>query len=606
MDKQQPATGKDPEQLVEIMGDIAQRSRSIVEEFVNRQAANDSGPPRADIGQMGSAFIELTTRMMSNPTEMMRAQFGLWQDYMRLWQATAQRMMGQQPEPVISPERGDRRFRDPAWNDNLLFDFIKQSYLLSARYVLDSAGNGDGLDDKTQQKVEFYSRQFVDALAPSNFVVTNPEVLRATVESRGENLLKGLQNMLGDLEAGKGQLKISMTDMDAFEVGKNIATTPGKIVYQNDLMQLVQYTPSTETAHKRPLMIVPPWINKFYILDLQPKNSFIRYAVDQGFTVFVLSWVNPDEELSHKTFEDYMLEGPLEALDAIEKATGEKDVTAIGYCLGGTLLAATLAYMAVKKDNRIKAATFFTTMVDFADPGELGVFIDEEQLAGIEEMMAKRGYLDGSEMATTFNMLRANDLIWSFVVNNYLLGKDPFPLRSTLLEQRLHSDAGGHARLLSASLLSREQTRRAGRHRALRCAHRSAQGPHPGLLGVDQGRPHRTVEEHLFGDTALQGSKTLRARRLGPHRRRDQPARSRQIRLLDQRRPSGGCGQLAGDRAKERRQLVGRLVGVEQGQVPEARSSQTTGRWRARDPGRRSGQLCRRQGRLSTPAEQRR
>ena len=427
MDKQQPATGNNPEQLVEIMGDIAQRSRSIVEEFVNRQAANDSGPPRADIGQMGSAFIELTTRMMSNPTEMMRAQFGLWQDYMRLWQATAQRMMGQQPEPVISPERGDRRFRDPAWNDNLLFDFIKQSYLLSARYVLDSAGNGDSLDDKTQQKVEFYSRQFVDALAPSNFVVTNPEVLRATVESRGENLLKGLQNMLGDLEAGKGQLKISMTDMDAFEVGKNIATTPGKIVYQNDLMQLVQYTPSTETAHKRPLMIVPPWINKFYILDLQPKNSFIRYAVDQGFTVFVLSWVNPDEELSHKTFEDYMLEGPLEALDAIEKATGEKDVTAIGYCLGGTLLAATLAYMAVKKDNRIKAATFFTTMVDFADPGELGVFIDEEQLAGIEEMMAKRGYLDGSEMATTFNMLRANDLIWSFVVNNYLLGKDPFP-----------------------------------------------------------------------------------------------------------------------------------------------------------------------------------
>ncbi|MCB9942133.1 MAG: class I poly(R)-hydroxyalkanoic acid synthase [Geminicoccaceae bacterium] len=410
------------------MSDIAQRSQSIVEEFVNRQTSGDNKGPSPELTQLSAAFMELTARMMSNPAEMMRAQFGLWQDYMRLWQSTAQRMMGQDPDPVIAPDRGDRRFKDPAWNDNLLFDFIKQSYLLSSRYVLDAATNDDhGLDDKTQQKVEFYTRQFVDALAPSNFVMTNPEVLRKTVESRGENLLKGLQNMLGDLEAGKGKLKISMTDMDAFEVGKNIATTPGKVVYQNDLIQLLQYEPATEQVNIRPLMIVPPWINKFYILDLQPKNSFIKFAVDQGFTVFVLSWVNPDEKLAHKTFEDYMFEGPLAALDAITQATGEKDVTAIGYCLGGTLLASTLAYMSTKKDNRIKAATFFTTMVDFTDPGELGVFIDEEQLASIEEMMTKRGYLDGSEMATTFNMLRANDLIWSFVVNNYLLGKEPFP-----------------------------------------------------------------------------------------------------------------------------------------------------------------------------------
>ena len=427
MDKQQQAAGSNPEQLVEIMGDIAQRSRSIVEDFVSRQATNDNHSPNPDVSQLGSAFFELTTRMMSNPAELMQAQFALWQDYMRLWQSTAQRMMGQEPEPVISPDRADRRFRDPAWNDNLLFDFIKQSYLLSSRFVLNSATSDQSLDDKTQQKLEFYTRQFVDALAPSNFVMTNPEVLRTTVESRGENLLKGLQNMLEDLEAGKGQLKIRMTDMDAFEVGKNIATTPGKIVFDNDLMQLIQYAPTTEQVAIRPLMIIPPWINKFYILDLQPKNSFIQFAVDQGFTVFVLSWVNPDENLAHKSFEDYMFEGPLAALDAIEQATGQKDVTAIGYCLGGTLFAATLAYMAAKKDNRIKAATFFTTMVDFADPGELGVFIDEEQLAGIEEMMTKRGYLDGSEMATTFNMLRANDLIWSFVVNNYLLGKEPFP-----------------------------------------------------------------------------------------------------------------------------------------------------------------------------------
>ena len=304
---------------------------------------------------------------------------------------------------------------------------MKQSYLLSSRFLLATAAEKDGVDVKTQAKVEFYTRQFVDAMAPSNFVMTNPEVLRATLDSRGENLLRGLKNMLADLERGKGKLAIKMADPDAFALGRNVALTPGKVVYQTDLMQLIQYAPSTEQVHRRPLMIMPPWINKFYILDLQPKNSFIKFAVDQGFTVFVLSWVNPDARLSHKTFEDYMVEGPLAALDAIEQATGEKEVTAVGYCLGGTLLASTLSYMAAKRDNRIKAATFFVTLVDFKDPGDLGVFIDEEQLSSLESSMAKRGFLDGAEMATTFNMLRANDLIWSFVVNNYLLGKEPLP-----------------------------------------------------------------------------------------------------------------------------------------------------------------------------------
>ncbi len=414
-----------PEEIAQIMREIAGRSRGIIEDFLRRQSTAEGHS--ALTTSIGQTFLELTQRMMTNPNAIIEAQFGLWQDYMRLWQTTAQRMLGQEPEPVIAPEKGDRRFRDAAWNDNVLFDFIKQSYLLSSRYVLETASRDHGMDRKEQQKVEFYTRQFVDALAPSNFVITNPEVLRATLDSRGENLLRGLKHMLEDLDRGKGRLSIRMTDLDAFEVGRNIATTPGKVVYQNELMQLIQYTPTTETVCKRPLMIVPPWINKFYILDLQPKNSFIRFAIDQGFTVFILSWVNPDEELSHKTFESYMLEGPLAALDAIEQATGEKDVTAIGYCLGGTLLSATLAYMAAKKDNRIKAATLFTTLLDFSDPGELGVFIDEEQLALVEEKMMKRGFLDGAEMAGTFNMLRANDLIWSFVVNNYLLGKEPFP-----------------------------------------------------------------------------------------------------------------------------------------------------------------------------------
>jgi polyhydroxyalkanoate synthase len=427
MAKQQEATGgATPDEIALIIGEIAERSRNLIEEFLARQQAKDHGRG-LDPVQVGSAFIDFTTRLMSNPAELAQAQFDLWQDYVRLWQATTSRMMGHETEPVIAPERTDRRFKDPAWNDNALFDYIKQSYLLAARFLLERTRSNGHADDKTSQKLEFYTRQFVDALAPSNFVVTNPEVLRATIETRGENLLRGLKNMLEDLERGNGKLSIRMTDLDAFEIGKNIATTPGKVVYQNELMQLIQYTPSTKQVYRRPLMIIPPWINKFYILDLQPKNSFIKFAVDQGFTLFVLSWVNPDARLAHKSFEDYMFEGPLAALDAIEQATGEREVTAIGYCLGGTLLAATLARMDAQGDDRIKAATFFTSLVDFRDPGELGVFIDEEQLKAIEATMAERGYLEGAEMAKTFNLLRANDLIWSFVINNYLLGKDPFP-----------------------------------------------------------------------------------------------------------------------------------------------------------------------------------
>ncbi len=327
-----------------------------------------------------------------------------------------------------------------------MFDFIKQSYLLSARYVQDVVTHVDGLDPKTAQKVDFYSRQFVDAMSPSNFLFTNPEVLRKTAESGGENLLKGLNNLLTDLERGKGQLRIKMTDTEAFKFGENIAITPGKVVYQNDLMQLIQYAPATDKVLKRPLLIGPPWINKFYILDLRPRNSFVRWAVSQGHTVFIISWVNPDEHLAEKSFGDYMTEGYLAALDAIEQATGEREVNAIGYCLGGTLLASTLAWMAAKGDDRIKSATFFVTMMDFHEAGELGVFIDEEQLKSLEDKMNQRGYLEGSEMATTFNMLRANDLIWSFVVNNYLLGNEPFPFDllywnsdSTRMPARMHS-----------------------------------------------------------------------------------------------------------------------------------------------------------------------
>ena len=416
-------------------------------------------------------------------------------------------MLGVEVEPVIVPDRGDRRFKDAAWDDNALFDFIKQSYLLSSKYILQVAGQKDGLNDKTQQKLEFYTRQFVDMMAPSNFVATNPEVLRLTIETRGENLLRGLKNMLEDLDRGKGRLAIRMTDLDAFEVGRNIATTPGKVVFQTELMQLIQYAPTTEQAHRRPLMIVPPWINKFYILDLQPKNSFIKFCVDQGFTTFVLSWVNPDERLGHMSFEDYMFQGPLAALDAIERATGEPEVTAIGYCLGGTLLASTLSWMKEKNDDRIKAATFFTTLVDFADPGELGVFMDEGQLAALEKTMAKRGFLDGAEMAATLQPA-ARDRPDLVVRDQQLpVRQGPVPVRPLVLELRQHPHAGGDARLLPAQVLPRERPGAARRHQPGRRADRPRPDRPAGLLGLHQGGPHRPLEEHLRRDPAVPGPK---------------------------------------------------------------------------------------------------
>jgi polyhydroxyalkanoate synthase len=426
MAKQQETPGRRGDEVLQIVGEIAEKSQRLIHSYAERRCAGN-GAQSTDPLNLGPTIFELTARMMADPATMVQAQWALWQDYVRLWQNTGERLLGQTSAPLVEPERGDRRFRDPAWDDHAVFDFIKQSYLLASRWLVHTVNELDGFDDKMKQKVDFYTRQFVDAMAPSNFVATNPEVLRATLESSGENLLRGLNHLLDDLGRGQGKLAIKMTDPDAFELGKNIAVTSGKVVYQNDLMQLIQYQPATQDVHQRPIFIVPPWINKYYILDLQPDNSFVKYLVDQGFTVFIISWVNPDQEHADKSFDDYMLDGPLAALDAIEQATGEREVTAIGYCLGGTLLACTLAYAATKRDKRIQSATFLASLTDFEDPGELGVFIDEEQLAALEQIMAKRGYLDGREMATTFNMLRANDLIWSFVVNNYLLGKEPFP-----------------------------------------------------------------------------------------------------------------------------------------------------------------------------------
>jgi polyhydroxyalkanoate synthase subunit PhaC len=432
-----------PALVTSTMSEVAERGQRIATGFLKRQFDGGTAPDPLNIS---GAFLEMTARLMASPTQLMQAQLGFWQDYLTLWQNTTRRMLGEAPAPVIVEDSRDRRFKDDAWRENEVFDFIKQSYLLSARYLQAVVGGVEGLNHKTAQKLDFYTRQFVDAMSPSNFLMTNPEVLRRTAETGGENLLKGLSHLLADLERGKGKLRIRMSDNSKFRVGENIAVTPGKVIFQNDLMQLIQYNPTSETVLKHPLVIFPPWINKVYILDLRPRNSFIRWAADQGHTVFMVSWVNPDEHLAQKGFDDYMQEGVYDALNAIEQATGEHQVNAIGYCLGGTLLATTLAHMAAKHDTRIKSATYFVTMTDFEDAGELGVFIDEEQLHSLEEQMQKRGYLEAREMATTFNMLRANDLIWSFVVNNYLLGQDPLPFDllywnddSTRMPARMHS-----------------------------------------------------------------------------------------------------------------------------------------------------------------------
>jgi polyhydroxyalkanoate synthase len=418
----------DPVEWSRNMAAIAERSQRLIQDFMARHKDDESPLGHGDPLNIGKTFLEMTQAMMRNPGAMMQANMNLWTDYMNLWAHTTRRMMGQETEAPITPASDDRRFKDATWSENAVFDYIKQSYLLTARWMQSTAADVEGLDEKSKRKIDFYTRQFADAMAPTNFLMTNPEVLRETMDSKGENLVRGLENLLGDLERGNGNLKISMTDYEAFEVGENIATTPGEVVYQNDLIQLIQYTPTTEQVHKVPLLIVPPWINKFYILDLRPKNSFIKWAVSQGLTVFVISWVNPDETLAAKTFEDYMHEGPLAAIQAVEDVTGEPAVNMIGYCLGGTLTAATLAHLQAKGEaSKVKSVTYFTTMIDFTEAGELEVFIDEEQLIALESKMNERGYLEGSEMATTFNMLRANDLIWSFVVNNYLMGKDPFP-----------------------------------------------------------------------------------------------------------------------------------------------------------------------------------
>jgi len=406
---------------------IEESGRALAAYLKPREEGRKSNLLAEEVGEVVKTLGHVAEYWLEDPQRALEAQNRLGKAYLDLWAAAAKRLTGDEIAPVVTPDAGDKRFADPEWSSNQYYDFLKQAYLLSARWAKQMVSDAADLDPHTKQKAEFYVRQITNAMSPSNFVLTNPELLRETVLSNADNLVRGMQMLAEDIATGGGDLKIRQSDASMFEVGRNLATTPGKVIFQNELMQLIQYAPSTPMVLKRPLLIVPPWINKFYVLDLTPEKSFIKWCVDQGITVFCISWVNPDAHLAKKSFEDYVHEGPLAALDAIKLAIGEDKVHTVGYCVGGTLLAITLATMAARHDERVASATLFASQVDFTHAGDLKVFVDEEQISALERQMAERGYLEGKTMATVFNMLRSNDLVWPYVINNYLKGKAPFP-----------------------------------------------------------------------------------------------------------------------------------------------------------------------------------
>lgn len=423
-----PGPGFDPFSLGQVMAHVTERAQPLLQQYFEQYGASIPSPADADPLNIQQAYAEFMTALMENPQRLVEMQVDYWNQWMSLWNTTMRRYKGEDVQDMYRPDSGDRRFKSEAWQENLLFDFIKQSYLMTSRWMQDAVRSTEGLDKDTKARLDFYTRQFADAMAPTNFVLTNPDVLKETIDSGGENLLRGLENLLEDMQRGGGKLKISTTDYKAFELGRNLAITPGKVVHQNKLMQLIQYAPAGEKTFKRPLLIIPPWINRYYILDMRPENSFVKWLTEQGHTVFMVSWVNPGPELSDMNFEDYMEAGIFEALEQIEKATGVPDANVIGYCIGGTLLSMALALKAARKeDSRIASATFLTTLIDFEEAGEMKLFTDEMQIERLDKAMQEKGVLTADHLQQTFSILRANDLIWSFVINNYLMGKEPFP-----------------------------------------------------------------------------------------------------------------------------------------------------------------------------------
>jgi polyhydroxyalkanoate synthase len=415
-----------PEEFLRNMLRLMQESGQVMATMLERGDFVKPVPVQAaEVQDNAELWSDVWQHWLTNPTKLASHQGELMRQYMEVWQSTAQKMMGQDTVPVAKAEAGDNRFKDAEWTNNPYFDFWKQAYLVTAKWMTDSLAETEGLDERTRHKADFMLRQMIAAMSPSNNPMLNPEVIRETFKSSGGNLVAGTKNFAGDLAQSGDMLKISQVDTSAFEVGRNLAVSPGKVVFQNEIIQLIQYTPTTAKVHEVPFLIVPPWINKFYILDLGPQKSFIKFCVDQGYTTFVVSWVNPDARLAHKTFEDYMHQGLLAATEAVKKECGVEKLNVLGYCIGGTLLGTTLAWLSEKRQDPYNSATFLVAQVDFTKAGDLKLFIDDAQLKNIEALMAKDGYLDGGRMATVFNMLRPKDLIWPYIVNNYMLGKKP-------------------------------------------------------------------------------------------------------------------------------------------------------------------------------------
>lgn len=432
--------------LNERLGRMMERSSHLWASSLDRSVDSAGKKLKPDPLNAMPAMNKVAQDYWEHPSKMYEAAAEYWTEQTELWTRMTRKAMGMEVEPLIEPARGDKRFKADDWQQNPFFDYIKQSYLLTGRWLAEHMSDAENLTPQERKKVSLLTRNFIDALSPSNFAATNPEVLRTTMDQDGENLTRGLENLLRDLDRGHGNLLIRQTDMDAFEVGRNMALSPGSVIYQNRLMQLIQYAPSTSKVHKTPLLIIPPWINKFYIMDLNKQKSMIAWLVEQGHTVFVVSWVNPDDEHRDATWESYMREGVLTAVDKVLEETGEAQTNIVGYCIGATMVGTTLAWMAAEKDTRIKSVTFFTGQLDFSDAGELQAFVDEEVIDTINQASEDHGYLAAENMFGAFNSLRANDLIWSFVVNNYLLGKDNFPFDllywnsdSTCMPARVHT-----------------------------------------------------------------------------------------------------------------------------------------------------------------------
>ncbi|MCO4316738.1 class I poly(R)-hydroxyalkanoic acid synthase [Phyllobacterium sp. 21LDTY02-6] len=419
---------KDPDAFARNVAHMIEQAGKAASAWVEPREKGMKRDTLADpVADVVKTFSKVTEYWLAEPSRAVEAQTKLFASYMQIWANSIRRLGGEEVEAVAEPDRNDKRFNDEDWGRNAFFDFLKQAYLVTSRWAIDLVENAEGLDEHTRHKASFYVKQLTAAASPSNFLLTNPELYKETVASNGENLVRGMKMLAEDIAAGGGDLRLRQSDLTKFALGENIATTPGKVVARSEVAEIIQYEPTTKEVLKRPLLICPPWINKFYILDLNPEKSFIKWAVDHGHTVFVISWVNPDQRHAQKDWTAYVNEGLRYALDTVEKITGETDINAIGYCVGGTLLSAALALFAKEGEDRIKSATLFTTQVDFTHAGDLKVFVDEDQIRALENAMSAEGFLEGTRMATAFNMLRSGDLIWPYVVNNYMRGREPVP-----------------------------------------------------------------------------------------------------------------------------------------------------------------------------------